>query len=118
MEFKKKCLGIPKQKRGQVWQFFASQSNLVGDLPNASSYSHINLDVPYEHLLRQLTSQQHAILIDLGMRRKRIYFLMYCVVIVFVCVIYDRGILIGYQCLQDERSHLTLTLAVHWDPAN
>lgn len=50
-----------------MWQFFISQSKLLGDLPNASSYSHINLDVPYEHLLRQLTSQQHAILIDLGM---------------------------------------------------
>ncbi|CAL8078715.1 unnamed protein product [Orchesella dallaii] len=59
--------GIPKHKRGQVWQFFMQQRRMGHDQPNnATSYSHINLDIPYEHLLRQLTSQQHAILIDLG----------------------------------------------------
>lgn len=57
--------GIPKQKRGQVWQFFIQQRKLDGD-GGASSHGHINLEIPYEQLLRQLTSQQHAILIDLG----------------------------------------------------
>ncbi|ODM87530.1 TBC1 domain family member 1 [Orchesella cincta] len=59
--------GIPKHKRGQVWQFFMQQRKMGTDQSTSSTnYSHINLDIPYEQLLRQLTSQQHAILIDLG----------------------------------------------------
>lgn len=60
------CLGIPKHKRGQVWQFFIQQRKLEGGHPVSPNFSHINTDIPYEQLLRQLTSQQHAILIDLG----------------------------------------------------
>jgi hypothetical protein len=57
--------GIPKHKRGQVWQFFIQQ-RIRGTESNYSNYCHLNLDMTYDQLLRQLTSQQHAILIDLG----------------------------------------------------
>lgn len=52
--------GVPKTKRGQVWQLFMQQNRLGG-----MSYAPAP-DTPYEELLRRLTSQQHAILIDLG----------------------------------------------------
>lgn len=57
-------LGIPRGKRGEVWQFLADQYCMkvapidISDFPN--------YNVSYEKLLKQLTSHQHAILIDLG----------------------------------------------------
>jgi hypothetical protein len=56
--------GIPKHKRGQVWQFFIQQKSLGVESNN--NLCHLNMEATYEQLLRQLTSQQHAILIDLG----------------------------------------------------
>lgn len=56
--------GVPRQRRGEIWQLLASQHNLrskrKGIVPEE--------EVPpnYEELLKQLTAQQHAILIDLG----------------------------------------------------
>ncbi|CAH1131920.1 unnamed protein product [Ceutorhynchus assimilis] len=56
--------GVPRGKRGDVWQFLAEQHCLKAAPPDIHKYPHYN--VPYEQLLRQLTSHQHAILIDLG----------------------------------------------------
>jgi hypothetical protein len=69
------CIGIPKQKRGQIWQFFIEQKKL-GTNPATipSRFSHLKLDTTYEQLLRQLTSQQHAILIDLGNKLSKCFF--------------------------------------------
>ncbi|XP_073990153.1 PTB_TBC1D1_like and TBC domain-containing protein plx isoform X3 [Rhodnius prolixus] len=56
--------GVPKIKRGEVWLHLANQYTSKMSPFNSSNYP--NYDVPYEHLLKQLTSYQHAILIDLG----------------------------------------------------
>lgn len=56
--------GVPRGKRGEVWQFLAEQHCLHSAPPDPSRYP--NYNTPYEQLLRQLTSHQHAILIDLG----------------------------------------------------
>lgn len=57
--------GIPRHKRGEIWQFLAEQHchhlNAVINI-----CEDIDLTMPYEDLLKQLTSHQHAILIDLG----------------------------------------------------
>lgn len=56
--------GIPRSKRGEVWHFLAEHycTNIAPiDTNKFPSYN-----VPYESLLKQLTSHQHAILIDLG----------------------------------------------------
>ncbi|XP_076031403.1 TBC1 domain family member 1-like isoform X2 [Oratosquilla oratoria] len=55
--------GIPKSLRGQVWQMMVHQHKLQNtkcdpDLPA--------FHLPYEDMLKDLTSQHHAILIDLG----------------------------------------------------
>nr|XP_022903129.1 TBC1 domain family member 4-like isoform X3 [Onthophagus taurus] len=59
--------GIPKIKRGEIWNYLAdkfdkdeSKAKLI-DLNLFPNYY-----VSYENLLKQLTSHQHAILIDLG----------------------------------------------------
>lgn len=65
-------LGIPKHKRGQVWQIFLKQYSLraqeEADVNSgATQMNCIPSPSPsYEELIRQLTSHQHAILIDLG----------------------------------------------------
>jgi len=57
-------IGVPKGKRGEVWQFLAEQFCLKQ--PPIDTQDFPNYNTPYELLLKQLTSQQHAILIDLG----------------------------------------------------
>lgn len=56
---------IPKQRRGEMWlhlaETFATKCSIEIDKTHFPNY-----DVPYEDLLKQLTSHQHAILIDLG----------------------------------------------------
>ncbi|KAM4700423.1 TBC1 domain family member 4 isoform 2-T2 [Discoglossus pictus] len=54
--------GVPKGKRGEIWQFLSVQYRLRHRLPCKQQPS----DVSYNELLKQLTSQQHAILVDLG----------------------------------------------------
>ncbi|KAJ1520558.1 hypothetical protein ONE63_003673 [Megalurothrips usitatus] len=56
--------GVPRSKRGDVWHFLAEQWCLK--MPPIDTTNFPNYNVPYEDLLRQLTSHQHAILIDLG----------------------------------------------------
>lgn len=56
--------GVPRSKRGDVWHFLAEQYCLKVAPIDTSKFP--NYHVPYENLLRQLTSHQHAILIDLG----------------------------------------------------
>ncbi len=53
---------MPRHKKGEIWLFLAEQHkkmcNKQCDLANP--------DTPYRELLGQLTTQQHAILVDLG----------------------------------------------------
>ena len=56
--------GVPKSKRGDVWMYMADNFR-VRNLPFDSTHFP-NYDVTYDSLLKQLTSHQHAILIDLG----------------------------------------------------
>ncbi|XP_072352658.1 TBC1 domain family member 1 isoform X2 [Scyliorhinus torazame] len=54
--------GVPRQHRGEIWKLLAEQYQLRYRLPVKQRPK----DTPYEELLKQLTSHQHAILIDLG----------------------------------------------------
>ncbi|KAM9652798.1 TBC1 domain family member 4 isoform 4-T4 [Morphnus guianensis] len=54
--------GVPKSRRGEIWQFLAVQHRVRHRLPNKQQPP----DVSYKELLKQLTAQQHAILVDLG----------------------------------------------------
>ncbi|XP_066093976.1 TBC1 domain family member 4 isoform X5 [Saccopteryx bilineata] len=54
--------GVPKSRRGEIWQFLALQYRLRHGLPNKQQPPNIS----YKELLKQLTAQQHAILVDLG----------------------------------------------------
>lgn len=54
--------GVPRHHRGEIWKFLAEQYHLKHQLPSKQQPK----DTPYKELLKQLTSQQHAILIDLG----------------------------------------------------
>ncbi|XP_042541348.1 TBC1 domain family member 4 isoform X2 [Dipodomys spectabilis] len=54
--------GVPKSRRGEIWQFLALQYRLRHRLLN----KHQPPDTSYKELLKQLTAQQHAILVDLG----------------------------------------------------
>ncbi|XP_046901678.1 TBC1 domain family member 1 isoform X3 [Hypomesus transpacificus] len=54
--------GVPRQHRGEVWKFLSEQYLLRQAVPSRPPANH----TPYKELLKQLTSQQHAILIDLG----------------------------------------------------
>ncbi|XP_006169310.1 TBC1 domain family member 1 isoform X2 [Tupaia chinensis] len=54
--------GVPRHHRGEIWKFLAEQFHLKHPFPSKQQPK----DVPYKGLLKQLTSQQHAILIDLG----------------------------------------------------
>lgn len=56
--------GVPRAKRGDIWHFLAVQFCLKQPPYDSSGFP--NYDVCYEELLKQLTSFQHAILIDLG----------------------------------------------------
>ncbi|XP_067890418.1 TBC1 domain family member 4 isoform X9 [Heterodontus francisci] len=54
--------GVPKGRRGEIWQFLAEQYRLRHRLPEKQQPA----DISYKELLKQLTTQQHAILVDLG----------------------------------------------------
>ncbi|XP_008276644.1 TBC1 domain family member 1 isoform X1 [Stegastes partitus] len=54
--------GVPRQHRGEIWKFLSEQYLLRQTVPSRPPSNH----TPYKELLKQLTSQQHAILIDLG----------------------------------------------------
>ncbi|XP_063579441.1 TBC1 domain family member 1 isoform X17 [Pongo abelii] len=54
--------GVPRHHRGEIWKFLAEQFHLKHQFSSKQQPK----DVPYKELLKQLTSQQHAILIDLG----------------------------------------------------
>lgn len=56
--------GIPASRRGDVWQRLAKM--YCTDKPPYDATCFPNYNSPYEQLLKQLTAQQHAILIDLG----------------------------------------------------
>ena len=54
-------LGLPQAKRGEIWWFLVEQHRLK--YPGlAEKTPHVD----YSELLKQLTTHQHAILIDLG----------------------------------------------------
>ncbi|XP_035506842.1 TBC1 domain family member 4 isoform X2 [Scophthalmus maximus] len=56
------CQGVPKSRRGEVWLLLSHQHRLRHRLPQR----HHAPDTAYHDLLKQLTAQQHAILVDLG----------------------------------------------------
>uniref|UniRef100_A0AAQ6A6Y7 TBC1 domain family member 4 n=1 Tax=Amphiprion ocellaris TaxID=80972 RepID=A0AAQ6A6Y7_AMPOC len=56
------CQGVPKSRRGEVWLLLSHQHRLHHRLPQRQQAP----DTPYHDLLKQLTAQQHAILVDLG----------------------------------------------------
>uniref|UniRef100_A0A8C9L8N0 TBC1 domain family member 1 n=1 Tax=Pavo cristatus TaxID=9049 RepID=A0A8C9L8N0_PAVCR len=61
--------GVPRHHRGEIWKFLAEQYHLKHQFPNKQQPK----DTPYKELLKQLTSQQHAILIDLGKRHTELF---------------------------------------------
>uniref|UniRef100_A0A8C3LRK4 TBC1 domain family member 4 n=1 Tax=Chrysolophus pictus TaxID=9089 RepID=A0A8C3LRK4_CHRPC len=70
-----KLEGVPKSRRGEIWQFLAVQHRVRHRLPNKQQPP----DVSYKELLKQLTAQQHAILVDLGINKylSASYFLLF-----------------------------------------
>ncbi|XP_022536340.2 TBC1 domain family member 4 isoform X1 [Astyanax mexicanus] len=56
------CQGVPKGRRGEVWLLLSQQYRLRHRLPQRQQAP----DTPYQDLLKQLTAQQHSILVDLG----------------------------------------------------
>lgn len=58
------CTGVPKNRRGEVWLLLSYQHRLRHRLPQRLHAP----DTPYHDLLKQLTAQQHAILVDLGVK--------------------------------------------------
>ncbi|KAJ8253388.1 hypothetical protein GJAV_G00212370 [Gymnothorax javanicus] len=54
--------GVPKARRGEAWQLVAQQHRQRQRIPCRPQPP----DTPYQDLLKQLTAQQHAILVDLG----------------------------------------------------
>uniref|UniRef100_A0A671USZ2 TBC1 domain family member 4 n=1 Tax=Sparus aurata TaxID=8175 RepID=A0A671USZ2_SPAAU len=54
--------GVPKGRRGEVWLLLSHQHRLRHRLPQRQQAP----DTPYQDLLKQLTAQQHSILVDLG----------------------------------------------------
>uniref|UniRef100_A0A7N6AYG9 TBC1 domain family member 4 n=1 Tax=Anabas testudineus TaxID=64144 RepID=A0A7N6AYG9_ANATE len=56
------CQGVPKSRRGEVWLLLSHQHRLHHRMPQRQ----VAPDTPYHDLLKQLTAQQHAILVDLG----------------------------------------------------
>ncbi|KAL8624029.1 hypothetical protein ACOMHN_041619 [Nucella lapillus] len=55
--------GVPRELRGMVWKFLALQQTCHSGAENCSSDMY---EVPYTDLLEHFSSDQHAILIDLG----------------------------------------------------
>ena len=75
------CLisGVPQRKRGDIWRLLVEQypkhnPGCQKAPPHCPAYN-----MPYDDLLKQLTTHQHAILIDLGKenarKKKSIYYL-------------------------------------------
>ena len=58
-------VGVPQARRGEAWHLMASQAEWAKDLQDQSE-KFPNMTVKYNSLKSQLTSHQHAILIDLG----------------------------------------------------
>uniref|UniRef100_A0A3Q3SL82 TBC1 domain family member 4 n=1 Tax=Mastacembelus armatus TaxID=205130 RepID=A0A3Q3SL82_9TELE len=56
------CQGVPKSRRGEIWLLLSHQHRLHHRLPQRQHAP----DTPYHDLLKQLTAQQHSILVDLG----------------------------------------------------
>ncbi|XP_078118434.1 TBC1 domain family member 4 isoform X3 [Sander vitreus] len=56
------CQGVTKSRRGEVWLLLSHQHRLRHRLPQRQQAP----DTPYHDLLKQLTAQQHSILVDLG----------------------------------------------------
>ncbi|XP_058643142.1 TBC1 domain family member 4 isoform X4 [Onychostoma macrolepis] len=56
------CQGLPKSRRGEAWLLLSQQYRLRHRLPQRQQPP----ETPYQDLLKQLTAQQHAILVDLG----------------------------------------------------
>ncbi|KAL6110053.1 tbc1d1 [Pungitius sinensis] len=54
--------GVPRQHRGEIWKLLSEQYLLRQTVPSRPPTN----PTPYKDLLKQLTTQQHAILIDLG----------------------------------------------------
>ncbi|KAM8880109.1 TBC1 domain family member 1 isoform 2-T3 [Spinachia spinachia] len=54
--------GVPRQHRGEIWKLLSEQYLLRKTVPSRPPTN----PTPYKELLKQLTTQQHAILIDLG----------------------------------------------------
>lgn len=53
--------GVPRHRRGEIWLLLAEQYQL-----RSSPVAEVDSSTTYEQLLNQLTTHQHAILIDLG----------------------------------------------------
>ncbi|KAF8784397.1 TBC1 domain family member 1 like protein [Argiope bruennichi] len=60
MEMVKK--GVPRHRRGEIWQYLTQQSQDVW----CGSSKDLQSNETYDELLKQLTSHQHSILIDIG----------------------------------------------------
>ncbi|XP_074550910.1 TBC1 domain family member 4 isoform X2 [Halichoeres trimaculatus] len=56
------CQGVPKTRRGEVWILLSHQHRLRHRLPQRQQAP----ETLYQDLLKQLTAQQHSILVDLG----------------------------------------------------
>lgn len=56
------CQGVPKSRRGEAWLLLSQQYRLRHRLPQRQQPP----ETSYQDLLKQLTAQQHAILVDLG----------------------------------------------------
>lgn len=56
------CVGVPKNRRGEIWVLLSHQHRLHHRVPQRQAAP----DTPYSDLLKQLTAQQHSILVDLG----------------------------------------------------
>ena len=63
-------VGVPKARRGEVWTLLAERGGLR-DLEAEWAERFPNLASEYDSLKSQLTSHQHAILIDLGITSER-----------------------------------------------
>ncbi|KAH9523157.1 TBC1 domain member 1 [Bulinus truncatus] len=53
--------GVPRSLRGQIWLFLMQQRQMSSSVPDSACEA-----TDYDDLLKQLTTHQHAILIDLG----------------------------------------------------
>lgn len=60
--FPRPRVGVPKNRRGEIWVLLSHQHRLHHRVPQRQSAP----DAFYHDLLKQLTAQQHAILVDLG----------------------------------------------------